>query len=224
MFSAARSGADIVSSMTTTPGYPDPNHPSRPGSGDPGWPTSQPPPPYQQPYQSQPYQSQPYQSQPYQSQPYQSQPYQQYPQPGYGQPPAYPPAGGSGARPGTVTGAAVLAFIVGGLVAVFALVALAAGGAIIGITGFGGYVIAFSVLLLAIGGLFVWSGIWALTGRNGMFLTIVAGIAAIMQLVSVFQGARANGLGGLAISVIIIVLLLLTPSREWFRSRGGPTF
>ncbi len=263
MFSVPATCGDIVPAMTTTPGYPDPNDPSRPGSPEPGWPTSQSPsqPNQAQPYQSEPYQSEPYQShqsqpypsQPYQAQPYQAQPYQepyrgqphagqpaggqqypapqyqQYPQagygqPGYGPPPGFPQAGGPAPRPGQVTGAAVLAFIVGGLILLVSIVALLAGGAILGVSGYGGLVITMSLVLLVVGALYLWAGAWALSGRNGMMLTIVAGVAAIVQVFTLVRGSVGNGFAGLAISIVIIVLMLTPPSRAWFRSRGAPTF
>lgn len=201
--------------MTTTPGYPDPNDPSRRSPGDPAWTT-----PAAGPGGAQPSQAGPNHD-PY-PQPSPSPPYA--PQPGYGQSPGYPAAAGRRIRPGTVTGAAVLAFVVGGLLVMVGVIALLAGGAILGVEGIGGRVVTTSVVLLVVGILYLWAAAWALSGRNGLLLTVVAGLAAIVQLVTMFQGSRTNGIAGLAISIIIIALMLAAPSREWFRSLGAPTF
>ena len=145
------------------------------------------------------------------------------PPPGYAQGPVYPGAGAA-RRPGTVTGAAVLAFIVGALLLLVGLIALVAGAALLGAAVRDGLVIPFAVVSLGVGALYIWAGVWALNGRNAMLLTIVAGIGALLQLVSLFRGGTANGVVGLAISVAILALLLTQPSRAWFRSRGAATF
>ncbi len=162
----------------------------------------------------------------------------------YGDPAAYPPAGqyqsqpyGTGgypaaaafgaapARPGMVTAAAVLAFIVGGLDIVVGLLALLAGTVAASvIAGLGGFIIILSILILAIGGLYIWAGLMALQGKNAKILTIVAGVATAIQLIYMIMDFTAGSLVGLAISVGIIALLLQQQSKDWFRAKGAPTF
>jgi hypothetical protein len=161
----------------------------------------------------------------------------QYPAGNYaapGQYPQYPPAGGYPAagqygavtaRPGMVTAAAVLAFVVGGLGIIVGLVTLFAGSAITGLSnGLGGIVIVVAILVLAVGGVYIWAGLLALQGKNAKFLTIVAGIAAVLQLLSMISNFTTSSLIALAISIGIIVLLIQPASRNWFRSKGVSTF
>jgi hypothetical protein len=149
--------------------------------------------------------------------------YQQYPSPsGYPAPGQY---GAVAARPGTVTAAAVLAFVVGGLLAILGLITLLAGSAVTGVySGLGGVVIVLSILILAVGGVYIWSGVWALTGKNAKFLTIVAGVAAVLQLIGLIGNFSVSSLIALAISIGIIVLMIQPPSRNWYRSKGVSTF
>jgi hypothetical protein len=152
----------------------------------------------------------------------------QYPSQPYGAP-GYPPAGAYGAapaaRPGMVTAAAVLAFVVGGLNALAGLLALLAGSALTGLSsGLGGLVIVISILILAIGALYIWAGVMALQGKNAKILTIVAGIAIVIQVLSMIGDFSAYSLVGLAISAAIIALLLQPVSKAWFKSKGAPTF
>lgn len=149
--------------------------------------------------------------------------YQQYPPAG-----GYPAAGQYGAvaaRPGMVTAAAVLAFVVGGLDVVVGLLALLAGSVAAGVVaGLGGILIVFSILVLAIGALYIWSGLMALQGKNAKILTIVAGVATAIQLIYLIMNFTASQLIGLAISIAIIALLLQPQSKDWFRAKGAPTF
>jgi hypothetical protein len=153
----------------------------------------------------------------------------QYPNQQYGAP-GYPPAGTYGAapvvaRPGMVTAAAVLAFVVGGLSILVGLLALFAGSALTSyIGGLGGVVIIISILILAVGALYVWSGLMALQGKNAKILTIVAIVAAVLELISLISSYSTGTLVSLAISVAIIALLLQQPSKAWFRAKGAPTF
>ncbi|GAA1998357.1 hypothetical protein JL107_11465 [Nakamurella flavida] len=214
-------------------GYQQPQY-GQPGYGQQG---------YQQPQYGQPGHGQQGYPQPQYGQPqYGQQAYGQpgYPQPGNGQPGAFPggayaaptdsryPAPPGGRRPGQVTASAVLAFVVGGLSLLVGLIALLAGSVVATRAGesgtAGAVVIVLAVLFLAVGAVYIWSGVWALQGRSAKFLTVVAIVAAAIQLVSLFtdDGENRNVLG-LAISVTIVILMLQRPSKEWFRSRGTST-
>ncbi|ACV77869.1 hypothetical protein [Nakamurella multipartita] len=161
-------------------------------------------------------------------------PYEQPSYPPVGQYPGgaqgYPPAGAYGAgptlaRPGMVTAAAVLAFVVGGLAILGGLLALFAGSALTGyIGGLGGLVIVISILILAVGALYIWAGVMALQGKNAKILTIVAIAASALQLLSMISDFSTSSLIGLAISVAIIALLLQPVSKAWFKAKGAPTF
>ena len=163
---------------------------------------------------------------------------QQYGQPQYGQPGVHPaggyappvgshyPSAPGNRRPGQVTAAAVLAFVVGGLSILVGLVALLAGTVVADrVSSTGGVAIAvLAVLVLAVGAVYVWAGVWALQGRNARFLTIVAIVAAVLQLINLLNDFENGPLVALAISVVIIVLMLQKPSKDWFHSRGTSTF
>ena len=124
-----------------------------------------------------------------------------------------------------MTGAAVLAFIVGGLAILGGLLTLFAGSVIGSAVGsLGGLLIVISILILAVGGLYIWAGVQALNGKNAKILTIVAGVAVVLQVISMISDFSGTSLVGLAISIAIIVLLLQQPSKDWFRSKGAPTF
>ena len=64
----------------------------------------------------------------------------------------------------------------------------------------------------------------ALQGKNAKILVIVAGVAVVLQLISMLNDFQATSLVGLAISVAIIALLLQEQSKAWFRNRGASTF
>lgn len=185
--------------MTTPSGYPGPNKEPYGSAGSY-------PPPGQDPYA------------------------QQYPPPQqfggqtpYPGPSQYPSP--NGGRPGMVTAAAVLGFVVGGLQILGGLLLLLAGGIASNISGaLGGIFIVVAILLLAVGGLYVFAGIKALQGKNAKILVIVAGVAVVLQVISMLSDFTPTSLIGLAISVGIIALLLQEQSKAWFRSKGAPTF
>jgi len=194
--------------MTTPSGYPGSNKEPYGSAGQ--YPSGQPapgsyPPPGQDPYAQYP-------------------PPQQFggqsPYPGPNQ---YPSP--NAARPGMVTAAAVLAFIVGGLQLLGGLLLLLAGGIAADISGaLGGIFIVIAILLLAVGALYIFAGIKALQGKNAKILVIVAGVAVVLQVISMLSDFTPTSLIGLAISVGIIALLLQEQSKAWFRAQGAPTF
>lgn len=129
------------------------------------------------------------------------------------------------ARPGMVTAAAVLAFVVGGLTILGGLLTLLAGGIAASVyTGLGGIIIVLAILFLAVGALYIFAGLKALQGKNAKILVIVAGISVVLQLVSMLSDFTPTSLIGLAISAGIIALLLQEQSKAWFRAQGASTF
>lgn len=186
--------------------------------------------------------------QPYAQQPY---PQQQYPQQPYPQQQAYAgvPAGYgpiAPARPGMVTAAAVLCFIWGGLAIIGALISML-GGAVVSsvgaacnsvgnldsatsaacddVAGSGGLLIFIGIALMVVAGLLIWGGVVALSGKNGKVSVIACGILIILEIVMMIAGGGATfSIVGIIVPVLIIVFLLNTGSRNWFRARGGATF
>ncbi len=175
----------------------------------------------------------------------------QYAQPAYGTP-GYPagqagygaPAGS--VRPGMVTAAAVLAFIWGGLGILFGLLAFAAGSilssassavcnsssldrdtvdACNAVGGAGTFLIIVTLGTIVVAALMIWGGVVALNGKNGQILVIACAVYAVLALLSIFASSFGfTSLLGFVIPVLIVVFLLNTQSREWFKAKGGKTF
>jgi hypothetical protein len=139
-------------------------------------------------------------------------PYPQQPPP-YG----YPPAAAA-ARPGMVTAAAVLAFIVGGLSIIFDLIAFS----VLSLVG-GAYAI-YIILALVAAALLIWGGVQAMSGKDGRILVIAAGAAIVVNLIGMIVYFSAGSLLGLIIPILILVFMFNPQSKAWIQSRGGQTF
>jgi hypothetical protein len=147
--------------------------------------------------------------------PQQPGPYSQQPYPAYaGAPVGY---GAAPARPGMVTGAAVLAFIVGGLNIIFDLIAFS----VLSLVG-GSYAIII-VLALVTAAALIFGGVQAITGKDGRILVIAAGAAIVINLIGMIIYFSAGSLLGLVIPVLILVFMMNAQSRNWFRAKGGNT-
>ena len=186
--------------------YPqqDPTYPSQP----PG------PAPYAQPGAAagQPYGSPP----PYGTQ----QPYGS-PQP-YGQMPPAPAGFGTDTakRPGTVTAAAVLAFVIGGIYVIGGLIAVFGGAA----AGLSGFFTLIAVVLLAVGGLLIWGGIATLNGKDARILTIAIGVGIVLNLISLLGNFEGRSLAGFVIPGLILYFLLNAAAKAWFDRVGAKHF
>ncbi|MTD13093.1 hypothetical protein GIS00_03915 [Nakamurella sp. YIM 132087] len=139
----------------------------------------------------------------------------------YGRPlnpidPAHAAPSGTWQRPGIVTAAAVLAFIAGGLGSL-GLIALMALGEFD--TPFLTYL---AVVGLLFGGIFVWGGVAALTGRSSRILVVLAIADVVLEIVLLVLTRDPSG--GLLFPILIWVFLMQRRSRDWFRLRGGRTF
>ena len=176
--------------------------------------------------------------------------YGQYPPQQFGAPNPYPGhdpyAAPTGARPGMVTAAAVLAFIWGGLGIVFGLIGLAAGSILSSasdavcsgssidldtrsacdtVSGAGTFLIIVTIGTIIIAGLMIWGGVVALNGKNGQILVIACGVYAALAILSaIISGFGFSYLLGFVIPVLIVVFLLNAQSKAWFRTKGGKTF
>ena len=143
----------------------------------------------------------------------------------------------AGRRPGVVTVAAVMAFVLGGVVMLinfFILLyvldtlrinhfATDAGDVEEGV---------FALVWLALGALFIWGGIAALKGRTRTVLLVVSVIDTIFSLLLLPIGVLTIMAAGIGFFIIIlafleliyvgtILILILQPSsRDFFRARG----
>jgi hypothetical protein len=144
-------------------------------------------------------------------------------QPGYNPAPQYSgaPAGyGTGARPGMVTAAAIIAIVWGALGALFGLLALSLAfliGAIYGLILL--VSVALSVALL-VGGIFV------LQGKNPKLLLMISyvaiGISVLSLIIGIIQsgGNAFSGILGIIVPGVIVALLLQPQSKQYFAARG----
>lgn len=165
-------------------------------------------------------------------------PQQQYGAPQYPTPPPYgaPVGPGPGRRPGIVTTAAVLAFVLAGIVILTKLLALLLLAThntdAVANWGIGLVVANYAILLakLVTGALLVWGGVTALQGRTRRILVVASVTQAILSLLGVvvslatFPGSGhwfVNTLLELTLTAIILTLILEPSSRDFFRARDG---
>jgi len=200
------------------PGEITMSYPDQPQSGWPGPHSNQ---PYQQP--NQPYQPQGQYPSPGQGYP----PQGQYAPPGHGYPPpgqGYPPPGvqfGQVGRPGSVTSAAVVAFIMAAFdaLALVLLLGLASNAG-------GGIVYAIAILNGIFAVVMVWGGVMALTGKSGQILgfaaiaLIVVNVGSTVWVLSQGGGA-ATGFLGIILPAVVVALLRQQNSKDFFAANGG---
>jgi hypothetical protein len=143
-----------------------------------------------------------------------------------------------------VTAAAVLSFIWGGFAIIGALISMLVGGvassvgaacnaygdattaaACDTVKGAGGLLIFIGIALIVVAGLLIWGGVVALSGKNGKVSVIACGILVILEIVEIIAaGGVAFAIFGIIVPVLIIVFLMNTASRNWFRAKGGTSF
>jgi hypothetical protein len=145
-------------------------------------------------------------------------------QPGYNPAPSYSGApagyGQTGARPGMVTAAAIIAIVWGALGALFGLLALSLAfliGALYGLILL--VSIAMSVALL-VGGIFV------LQGKNPKLLLMISyvaiGVSLLSLIIGLAQGGTSafSGILGIIVPGVIVALMLQPQSKQYFAARG----
>lgn len=174
-------------------------------------------------------------------------------QPGhYGRQPSYAPAvvyaevspehGPAGRRrPGTVTAAAVLAFVWAGLTILSSLISMAAGslfrsaasacaendqsGLCASAADSETLLVVMGIALIVAAGLLIWGGVAALHGKSGKILVATSGIQVVIQIIWMIEtGSIAFGIVGTLVPMGIIVLMLGSASRRWLRAMRGATF
>jgi hypothetical protein len=128
------------------------------------------------------------------------------------------PAGA--ARPGMVTGAAVIAFIIGGLTILFDLIAFT----FLSSIGAAGIYTVILILSIATGALMIWGGVQALPGKDGRILVIAAGLAIVLNLIAMIIYFSASSLISMILPILIIIFMVNPQSKSWIQSRGGKTF
>ncbi|MEJ7647816.1 MAG: hypothetical protein WKF57_02030 [Nakamurella sp.] len=158
-------------------------------------------------------------------QPYAGQ--QQYgaPQPYGGQPYGAP---ASTKRPGVLTAAAVIAFVVGGF-------SILGGIALLGLSSIGfiaSFLVISGIVALVLSGLLIWGGVTALSGKNSRILVSACGLVILWNIISAIllsaqldtYTVSATDFVRIILPVLIIVFCLNPQSKDWVRSRGGSTF
>ncbi|MFC4851915.1 hypothetical protein [Actinophytocola glycyrrhizae] len=169
-----------------------------------------------------------------------SQPYGQQPgdfNQGHGAMPPAPPEYSSGpvTRPGTVTTAAVLAFVQAGITLICSVIMMIGLGAIAGamddaetIGGIdvdegmlaGLWIVTIVGLIGA--GLLIWGGVKALSGTAGQLLVIAAGLQILLCVIwlAAFQGGIVSIIL-VVMPIIILVMSLGGPAKQYEASRSG---
>ena len=173
------------------------------------------------------------------SQPYGQQPgdYNQGQGQGYGSMPPAPPEYSSGptSRPGTVTTAAVLAFVQAGLTLICSVILMIGLGALAGAMNdsetIGGIDVdegalaglwILAIVGLAGAGLLIWGGVKAMSGTAGQILIIAAGLQILLCIIwlAAFQG----GIVSIILAVMPIIILVMSlggPAKQYEASRKG---
>lgn len=138
-------------------------------------------------------------------------------------------------RPWMLTGVAVTGFIAAGIEIIGGFVLLI-GGSAVGVLesasedlgGEGGAIGGMMVLLglasLAVGGCYIWAGVAALGGKNGVVPLVVAGVAAVLNLITLLASEGDAGILGLVLAALVLGLLLAPDSRQFIRGNGGKAF
>lgn len=158
--------------------------------------------------------------------------------PGYGggMPPA-PPEYTSGPipRPGTVTAAAVLAFVQAGITLICTVLVMIGFGAVSAATDEAetiggvdideglltvGWVLAFGGLIGA--GLLIWGGIKAMSGTAGQLLIIAAGVQILLCIL--WLAILGGGIVSIVLAVMPVIILIMSlggPAKQFEASRRG---
>ncbi len=148
-------------------------------------------------------------------------PQQQYGAPqGYGQMSPTGPGGSVSKRPGKVTAAAVLAFVVGGL----GLIANLAAFSLVSSLGLPGIYTPLLILSMILAAAMIWGGVVALSGKDSRILVATAGGAILINIISMFVYFSPSSLISFVIPILIIAFLMAAESKAWFKSKGGATF
>ncbi len=127
-------------------------------------------------------------------------------------------------RPGIVTAAGVLGFIIGGVG--FLLNALSIGNISAAklSPGLTALLTALTLVGIAMDLAMLFGARQALAGKDSRILVIAAGVAILIQIVGMFIYFTPSSLVSLVIPGLIIGFLLSNGSLTWFRVKGGKTF
>lgn len=157
--------------------------------------------------------------------------YGQSAQPGYGQQGGYPtapPAGygdSSQRRPGMVTAAAVIAFVVAGLgilgnLAIFTLSSAELDS--LGVSS--GFYRVLAIVGLILCALFIWGAVLALQGKSFVILLAACAASILLNVITmVVAGFTPLALLSLVLPILMIAFLVSSAAKAWIKSRGGAT-
>ncbi|TDV43669.1 hypothetical protein [Actinophytocola oryzae] len=166
------------------------------------------------------------------SQPYGQQPPGNFNQgEGFGSMPSAPPeySGGPVARPGSVTGAAVLAFVQAGITLISTILVMTILGAVTSaanesVGGFdvdeGGLAIAWVVTIVGLvgAGLLIWAGVKALGGTGSKLMIIACALQILLSIVWIIQGAMI-GFAYLIMPIIALALIMGAAAKQYEASK-----
>jgi len=86
-------------------------------------------------------------------------------------------------------------------------------------------VVVFALIGLAFGAALIWGGLQAMGGKDQRILVAPAPAAILLQVVNwIIVEFNPASLISLILPVAVIALLMQQQSRQWFQSKGAPTF
>jgi len=117
-----------------------------------------------------------------------------------------------------LTTAAVLAFVIGGLLILGMLLVLSVSSIV------GGAYWIFAIIGLFIAAGLIYGGIQLLPGKDSRIIVVAAGLIVVIQIINMITYFVATQLIVVVMAVLIIVFCLQASGKDWVKSKGGMTF
>jgi hypothetical protein len=150
--------------------------------------------------------------------------------PVYGTPPAYSGSPGTG-RPGQITAAAVIAFVMAALQLLAAIGYISLAGLLNSYAA--GIYYSFlspavlyilALLSVAFGALLIWGGLLVMQGKTNKILFFTAIAAIVVSVISnIAVHSYGYAVGSFILPGVILFLLWQQPNKDWFVAQGGQT-
>jgi hypothetical protein len=138
-------------------------------------------------------------------------------------------------RPGTVTAAAVLAFVQAGITLICAIITMGILGAVSDAnnTSVGGMDVnvdggvltmlwILTILSIAGSGALIWAGVQAIGGKSGNLLVIVSAAEIVLSIIWLVMGFGIFPILLAIMPIISLILMLGAPAKQFVASRRGP--
>ena len=116
------------------------------------------------------------------------------------------------------TTAAILAFVIGALVLLGAIVVLSAVGAV------GGLLTFIIVLQIVVAAGLIWGGVQLISGKDSRVILVAGAVEGVLQLISIILAFAALNLLILIGCVAIVYFAIEPRTKAWLDSKGGKHF